>query len=175
MVRIPKLAPRVGIVVAVLLLAVGATIAVGETLGWPFLGGPLQRWLGSALHRTVVFGPDPQQPQIRTHLLGRIEVSGPSILIGVPAWSQAPHTLLARDARLSMSYADLLRAWRGQPLRIAALRAATLDANLERLADGRASWQFGAATGTRNDADAETPAPMPSFGLLYVGNSRLAL
>src|SRR5436190_23085946 len=55
MVRLPKLAPRVGIVVTALLLAVGAAIAVGEALGWPFLAGPMQRWLGSTLHRTVVF------------------------------------------------------------------------------------------------------------------------
>ena len=174
MLRIPKLAPRVGIVVTALLLAVGAGMAVGEALGWPFLAGPMQRWLGSTLHRPVVFGTDPGQPQIRTRLLGHIEVSGPSIMIGAPAWSQAPHTLLAHDARLSMSYSDLLRAWRGQPLRIDALRAATLDANLERLADGRASWQFGRATETRNDADAKPPAQIPNFGLLHVGSGRVA-
>ena len=174
MVRIPNLASRVGIAAAALLLVVGAGIAVGETLGWPFLAGPMQRWLGAALHRTVVFGSDPGQPQIRTRLLGRIEVSAPSILIGVPAWSQAPHTLLAHDARLSMTYADLLRAWRGQPLRIAALRAATLDTNLERLADGRASWQFGHASETRSGPDdARPPASLPSFGLLNVGNGRV--
>jgi len=174
MVRLPKLAPRVGIVVTALLLAVGAGIALGEALGWPFLAGPMQRWLGSTLHRTVVFGTDPAQPQIHTRLLGGIQVSGPSILIGAPAWSQAPHTFLARDAHLSMSYPDLLRAWRGQSLRIAALHAATLDANLERLADGRASWQFGRATQTPSDADAKTPAQMPSFGLLHVGSGRVA-
>ena len=36
-------------------------------------------------------------------------------------------------------------AYRGDPLRVRDLQAASLDVQLERLADGRASWQFGAA------------------------------
>src|SRR5438477_4824364 len=112
MAGIPKRARRIGAVMTALLLALGVGVALGESLGWPFLAGPLQRWLGSALQRTVRFGPDPRQPQLRTHLLGGVELTTPEVSIGAPSWSQAPHTLLARDARLSMSYADLLRAWR---------------------------------------------------------------
>ena len=63
---------------------------------------------------------------------------------------------------LELRYVDLWRAYRGQPLRIHRLRAGTLDAHLERAADGRASWSFG-----------PRPARIPSFGFLQVSSGRL--
>ena len=74
--------------------------------------------------------------------------------------------LLARDARLVLGYGDLWRASRGEPLRIRELRAGRLDGRIERLADGRASWQFGKATDAP-DTSAQ-PTGVPSFGVLQV-------
>jgi len=128
-----------------LALCVGG-VGLGESTGWPFLIGPMQRALGSALHRTVSFSEDPSlPPKVTLHLLGGVAIQAPYILIGAPPWSSTPHLLLARDAHMALGYADLWRASRGAPLRIRELRAAALDARLDRLADGRASWQFAPA------------------------------
>ena len=141
-----------------LLAAVVVGVGVGEATGWPFLIEPTQRWLGAALDRRVSFSADAgAQPKVVIHLLGGIEITAATIAIGAPAWSAAPQMLLARDARMTMGYADLWHASRGGELRIRELRAAQLDGQLERLADGRASWQFGKAH-----------AHIPAFGQLAV-------
>ena len=81
--------------------------------------------------------------------------------------------LLARDAQLTLGYGDLIQAGFGAPLHVRALRAAELDARVERQADGRASWQFGKKTDTP-DAQ-ETPARLPTFGRLMVGAGTVAV
>jgi len=154
------------------LAAVVIGIGVCEAMGWPFLAAPLQRWIGDALDRPVAFAEDPAHPKVAIHLLGGIKVSAAYITIGAPRWSQAPHMLLARDARMTLGYADLWRASRGQPLHIRELRAAQLDGQVERLADGRASWQFG-KTPEAPDA-AERAMRVPVFGLLQVDAGSLA-
>ena len=150
-------------VAAALVLGVG----VCEALGWPFLAEPMQRWLASALDRRVSLSTDPAlKPKVVIHLLGGVEISAASIEIGAPAWSAAPHMLLAHDARLTLGYGDLWRASRGAPLHIRELRAAQLDVRLERLADGRASWQLGQKTNLPDTAT--LPTDMPVFGRLQV-------
>ena len=85
--------------------------------------------------------------------------------MAAPDWSQAPHLLLAEDVALELRYIDLWRALRGQRLRIHSLKARQLDAHLERLADGRASW-------TLVPLDAGKPPtsspPPPAIGQLRV-------
>lgn len=158
---------RIASLIAAALLLV---FIVGEASGWPFLAGPLERALSSALERRVSFGgvaSDSSKVHIR--LLGGLSIRAPNIEIAAPAWSSEPHTLVARDAQLRLAYIDLWRAWRGAPLRVRNLEAATLDARLERLADGRSSWQFGPA---RPDAVREAPA-LPQFDQLQVGAGTL--
>ena len=151
----------------VLLLVFGVAFGICEVLGWPFLAAPMQRWLGSTLERTVSFSEDPKaEPKVSVHLLGGIELTAAYLRIGTPPWSSAPYMLLARDSRLSLGYADLWRAHRGDPLRIRSLRAARLDGQFERLADGRASWQFGKKTNLPDTSEQATR--MPVFGLLQV-------
>ncbi len=141
---------------------------VGESMGWPFLAGPMQRWIGKTIDRRVSFSADPAaQPVVLIHLLGGITIKADHIEIGAPAWSQAPHMLLARDAQLTLGYGDLIQAGFGAPLRIRELRAAELDGHLERQADGRASWQFGPKTETPDSA--APPTRLPVFGHLMVG------
>jgi len=166
-------APSLRAAVLVTTLGLVAGVAACEALGWPFLAGPMQRVLGTLLHRSVALGADANRPEVRTHLIGRIAIATPSIRIGAPPWSKAPHTLLARDARLSTGYVDLWRAWRGQGLHIRALRAATLDAAIERLADGRASWQVGDEAGSDTHGAAGAVS-RPSLGLLHVGRGRVS-
>ena len=151
----------------VLLLAVVIAFGICEALGWPFLAAPMQRWLGTALERTVSFSDDPKaEPKVSIHLLGGIELQAAYLRIGAPPWSTAPFMLLARDSRLSLGYADLWRAHRGAPLRIRSLRAARLDGQFERLADGRASWQFGKKTNLPDTSEQATRVPV--FGRLQV-------
>lgn len=162
------------------LLGAGVAVAfvvglgVGEAMGWPFLAEPMQRWIGNTLERRVSLSADPAaKPNAVIHLLGGIEISTAYLEIGAPAWSTAPYTVLAHDARLTLGYADLWRASRGEPLRIRQLRAAQLDGRFERRADGRASWQFGASTNTPDTAALPTRAPL--FGRLQVDSGSLVL
>lgn len=128
------------IALAVLAALVLAFVAA-EAAGWPFLAGPIERGLSKALDRRVSFSATPNAaPQVRIHLVGGLRINAPQIEIGAPAWSSAPSMLVARNAQLHLGYFDLWRAYRGDPLRVRDLQAASLDVQLERLADGRASW-----------------------------------
>ena len=127
--------------------------------------------LASALDRRVEFNDETgSQSGVRVGLLGGVRVTAQRIEIGAPAWSKEPHTLLARDARLRLGYLDLWRAWRGEPLRIKDLHARELDGVLERLADGRASWQFGKRAA--NSAENAGETSLPDFSKLRVGQRK---
>ena len=146
-------------------------LGVCEAIGWPFMAAPVQRWLAQTLDRKVQLAADGgAEPHIKIRLLGSLRIEAPYIEIGAPAWSQAPHMLLARDAYLKLGYPDLWRARRGEPLRIRALQAASVDGNVERLADGRASWQFG----PRHAVTAEPDFHAPLFDQLRVRSGVLA-
>ena len=165
---------RWGLVTAVVVGFILVGLGVCEALGWPFLGGPMQRALGDALQRKVSLGaPGTDRPEVKIHLLGGIDIQAARIEIGAPPWSKTSHTLLAENARLKLGYADLWRASRGQPLHIRELRAGTLDGKFERLADGRASWQFGAQTNVPDTA--EKPTKLPVFGLLQLDSGTLSV
>ena len=151
-------------------LALILVVVVFEALGWPFLVSPVQQWLGKTLDRRVEFKDSGAHGGVRIHLLGGIRVAASSIEIGAPAWSTAPHMLLARDAHLSLGYFDLWHAWRGEPVHIEGLEAGQLDAALERRADGSASWQFG----KKAPADAAgKPEALPTFGRLRVADGHI--
>jgi uncharacterized protein involved in outer membrane biogenesis len=106
---------------------------------------------------------------VRIGLLGGIRVHADAIEIGPPPWSPTRHTMLARDAILKLGYLDLWRAYRGQTLHVRALEAGELDAILERLEDGRASWQFG----KKGAGAAQHEASLPTFGRLVVGDGHV--
>lgn len=149
-------------------------VGVGEIMGWPFLAEPIQRSIGNTLARRVSLSADPAvRPEVVIHLLGGIKIKAAYIEIGAPSWSAAPHMLLARDAEMTLGYLDLVRAGFGAPLRIRELRAARLDGQFERLADGRASWQFGNKTDTPDLA--AQPTRVPVFGRLQVDSGAMVL
>ena len=160
---------RTVVAVAALGLTLLAGVVAGEALGWPFLVEPLQRQLSTRLQRQISLTPDPPaaaQPGATLRFIGGLRLQTPQLVVAAPAWSAAPRLLRANDVTLALRYVDLWRAWRGQPLRIDRLQAGTLDAVLERDADGRVSWQFG-PTRTPDDAAAK-PLPLPNFGQLRV-------
>ncbi len=161
---------------ALLLLAVLA-VGAGEWLGWPFLAGPLERTLAQRLERSVRLDAAPNATNttnttntththgFRIRFLGGVRLTTPELEIGAPAWSQAPHFVQAGDVALDLRYIDLWRAYRGQSLRIDRLQAATLEAQVERLADGRVSWQLGPQDGPAT--------PAPTIGSLQVTDGRV--
>lgn len=146
-------------IVSLLLLG----FATAETLGWPFLARPLSSYLTRKLDRTVSFEPGvpasstpsntftearaDKVDSFRIHFFGRIRISADALRIGAPAWSKAPFTVSARQLTLELRYPDLWRFFSGDQLHIENLQAASLDAHIERLADGRASWQIDSSSG----------------------------
>ncbi len=149
---------RLGWTVAgVVLLGLLLFVAWGESQGWPFLAEPLQRRLSTSLQREVSLAPKDGEPaQARIHLFGGIRVDAPRIRVAAPEWSHEPHLLLATEASVQFGYGDVFRAWRGGPLHIRSIRAEQLDLAVERVADGRASWQF------------QSTRPAPTIGTLEV-------
>jgi uncharacterized protein involved in outer membrane biogenesis len=133
-----------------LVAALAGVVSAGEWLGWPFLTTPLERLLSDSLQRRVslkarIADPERSASGFKVHFLGGLQLEASQLEIASPTWSTAPHALLARDVAIELRYSDLWRAHHGEPLRIKRLQARELDSQLERLEDGRASWQFGAA------------------------------
>lgn len=144
-----------------------AALAAAEALGWPFLARPAERYLAHTLERPVVLGGN----GFSLHLLGGIRLHLGRLEVGNPDWSTLGPMVQADDARLHLRYADLLAARHGRPLAVASLAARSLDVRLERTADGRASWHFGAPSAA--------PQASPIHGLdlqqLVVDRGRLTL
>ena len=153
--------------IALALAVFGVGVAVGESMGWPFLAGPIQRWVSSALQREVSLTErDGTRPAVRIGLIGGVRLDAGQIRVAAPAWSTQPHLLLAHDASLRLGYLDLWRAYRGGTLHVRSIQARQLDLAVERLGDGRASWQFG------RDPQRTDSAP-PSFGTVEVEDGAL--
>ena len=131
-------------VFATLLLILAILFAAGEYAGWPFLAPTLQKQFQQRTGRTLTL----QMPGVTganrfaLHLLGGIRLQASYLQISPPSWSKSPYLLFAEDMDIQLRYVDLWRAWRGQPLLVQTLGARQLTAYLERLADGRASWQL---------------------------------
>jgi len=123
--------------------------ALGEATGWPILVAPLERQLTRALDRPVRLRGDAGDARFEIRLLPAVRIRAEHVRVDAPAWSTTPHLLLARDLELELGYGDLFRAARGAPVHVRHLSAASLDARIERLADGRASWS---AVGAKAEA-----------------------
>ena len=164
--------PRVAI--AVVLVLLGA-LGICELMGWPFLATPLAKLLSDKLDRRVSFSaPDNisvASDGFSVRFLGGISAHLPFLEIAAPPWSQVPHLVRARDVSLDLRYIDLWRTREDQPLRIERLQAVELDSELERLADGRASWKF--KPQTVPDPNPLRPLAIPVFGRLQVNKGTL--
>ena len=150
-------------------MVIVAGVAVGEYLGWPFLAAPLARELTAKLERRVSFSANENaENKVSIRFLGGLRLNSPLLEIAAPSWSKAPHLLLANDVVLELRYIDMWHAYRDEPLRIKRLQANSLDAHLERFADGHASWQFGKISTSNNSV------AIPTFGRLQVNKGVLS-
>jgi uncharacterized protein involved in outer membrane biogenesis len=139
----------------------GVLMLGGELLQWPFLKRPLQAVAQSTTQAEIRFGGD-----FATRLFWQPHVSVQRLTVSSPPYPGLDHLLDATEVKLRWRWGDLWRVWRGQPLRVKSLHAQTLDAQLVRDMDGRASWQiFG--------ADNEDEADLPRFDVLSVGRGHI--
>lgn len=160
---------------------VGAALL--ENAGWPFLAAPLEKQLSSLLDRQISFKsenlsistqtnlPDNQTPKrqlFRVTFLGGLTLQSVKLHIAAPNWSKNPHFIEADNVKLKLRYIDLWRAYNGHPIRIKSLQATKLDSYIERMSDGRASWQF-----SNKPTDPNKPVQLPSFDELLVTNGLL--
>lgn len=161
---------RAWIVASVILAGITGGIAWGEWRGWPFLAMPLQNALTEALQRPVHIAARaaPGTPGIqvfRVHFFGGLRLYAPRIEVAGPSWRATAPLVSARNVALELRYRDLWRAYRGEPLQVRRLEAGNLSGQVERLADGRASWQFRSPSAPPT---ATSPLPIPSFNRLRV-------
>ena len=111
-------------------------------MGWPFLARPAQRFLSQALSREVSF-EEGNSNTFRLKLLGSPRLTVGNLQIGNPSWNTQGPMVVATQLKVQMRWVDLLR-WRpGKTARLLSVEADTLALQLQRLADGRSSWQFG--------------------------------
>lgn len=147
----------VGLLLALLLLC--------EALGWPFLRAPVERAAARATASTVTI-----EAPFRVRFVFGPHVQAARIVVGAANGLELPHLVDAHDVRVDWRWADI-RRWRdGEPLRLQAVRARALDARLQRLADGRASWQLG-----QRQAPSSGDAALPSFGLLALDQGHVEI
>lgn len=132
-----------------LLLTPILAIAVCETLGWPFLRGPFERFASEQLQRTVKI-TEPFQ----LRLFGNVRLKVGGLWISAPAEFQAPHFVDSRNVNLQLRYADLYQLKHSDLLRIKSLEVDAIDARLIRNQDGLATWQF------EKDEDKQKPFPV---------------
>ncbi|HEX5804401.1 MAG TPA: AsmA-like C-terminal region-containing protein [Azospira sp.] len=119
-----------------------AALAASEASGWFFLRAPAEAVLSSRLGREVRIAAP-----FRLHFRSTIRLDLGGLWVAAPADFSVPHLIDAERLTLSLRYRDLLALRQPtEPLRVAALGAARIDLQLIRLSDGRASWQFAAAS-----------------------------
>ena len=163
------------IIVAALFAALIIGLALGERAGWPFLANPLEKQLSSLMNRQVRFDFNGQTQNNQTkpgsfqvNFLGGFTLKTATLFIAAPAWSAKPHFINGKNILLKLRYVDIWRAYRGQPLRVKYLQATQFDSYIERMADGRASWQF-----SNKPREPSKPLTIPTFDQLLVTNGVL--
>ena len=138
-------------IAAALTAGVALAVALAEYAGWPFLARPAAAYAAQRLERSVELSPG--AGAFRLQLLGGIRLRLERLVVGNPSWSQLGPMLDARQIELKLRWRDLWAAHDGRPLHLQRLSAEALQLQLERQADGRASWHFG------KPLPSDSPAP----------------
>ena len=139
-------------IAALVIAIIIVVIAFAEMAGWPFLAQPMQSKISDLLKRQVILGENTHQDKtiqqastvepFSVRFLGGITLETQKLVISAPGWSNKPYFVNADQVALKLRYIDIWRAYKGKPIRIKSLQAQNLQAYIERLDDGRASWQF---------------------------------
>lgn len=145
------------------LFILAMVVAVCEWLGWPFLRAPMEAFLQNTLQRQVrVAAP------FKLHLLGNVRLQAGGLWIAAPTGFKVPQLMDAKEINLALSYQDILAFKNNLPLHISALTVKSIDVNLLRHADGKATWQF------NSSSSAKAPA-LPEIDTLHVGQGKLLM
>src|SRR5450830_1180526 len=152
----PRLFSASRILLSLLIVSILA-IAVCEIAGWPFLRTPLEKLLSTHLDRTVRL-----DAPFKLRLIGGIKLQVGGLYIAVPAGFDSAYLVDAKNVELALRYIDLIQFKSTHPIRIKSLRVFNVDAQLERHADGHASWQF--------KKDDSPSSPIPIIETLIVKN-----
>jgi AsmA family protein len=165
-----------GVVLVLLLAGMWA-----EWQGWPWLAAPIERAMSTKLGRPLRLHGWPNLPaqtgavaevpaEFSIRFLGGVKLQAAQLELSAPPWGAQTPTLLVTGLRVQLRYVDLMRAWRGGDLRLALLQADHVDAALERLADGRASWTL--------ETPPAAPAhrrPLPQVDVLLLRDGQASL
>jgi uncharacterized protein involved in outer membrane biogenesis len=151
----------IGSVAALVLVVIALEIA-----GWPFLRQPIER----AIARSTGV-PTTLQAPFKLHLFWRPRLEVDHLNIGADSRFDVPHLLDARQVVLAWRWGDVWRWRKGEPLRVQALQAKTLDAHLLRKPDGQANWQLGGQTPPKEPQ--ANGFDIPRFGRLTVGQGQI--
>lgn len=133
-------------------------VIICETLGWPFLREPAERFASKQLERTVRI----EQP-FNLKLVGGVKLNVGGLYISAPKEFDAPHFIDTKNIALNLRYSDLFNFKKSNQLRIKSLRVNQIDAQLLHRQDGASTWQF--------NADPNKPdSPFPIVDTLVVQN-----
>ena len=133
-------------------------IVICEILGWPFLKTPTENFASKQLERTVKI----EQP-FNLKLLGGVKLKVGGLYISAPQQFDTPHFIQTKNIALNLRYSDLFRFKDSNQLRIKSLNVDQIDAQLLRLKDGSATWQF-------NQDENKPDSPFPIVETLIVRN-----
>ena len=137
-------------------------VALGELSGWPFLRAPLQ----AGINRVTAV-PVALDGRFRARLIVSPHLAVERITVGAGGGVDVPHLLKAGNFDLRWRWGDVWRASQGGPLRLAALRADSLDAHAVRLKSGAASWDVLPQSEARTEPASE-PGALPQIDELTV-------
>jgi hypothetical protein len=124
-----------------------ALISVGEHHDWTFLSKFFEHSLSIALGREVQLeGNDKdflsQDKKFRVNFFGAFSFFSPHIKIASTGWSRYPDLVKGKDVLVSISYPNIWRAMKGDKFIVDVIHAKQLEVNLERMKDGRSTWNF---------------------------------
>lgn len=157
-----------------LLIALGALAAfvlIGETSGWPWLRGPVERQLARTSGAPVRL-----DAPFRLRLIGAPGVSVGHLRVGGLSEVPVPFLVDAQQVSIGWRWRDVWAFHRGAPLTIAHLHAQRFEAHLVRSRDGDASWlpRHRDETATRSEPPRLAEVRLEE-GVLHVDDAMLDL
>lgn len=151
----------VALVIGVPLLVIGVLVLLDR---WDAARPYISRLATTALGREVaITGP----LNVDVGRVTRLQMRGLSV--ANPDWAKTPYLLRIGELDLSVAVWPLLTG----DVVIPSLRLAGVDADLERMKDGRASWQFGSGKPEKPEPASSGPAKLPLVQSLEVSDTRV--